>query len=302
MTSKSEDTEKDLNQTIQLLALENRRLKNFIEIDKSLSLERDINRLLPLVMTKISDADKPGTGWKCQPIGIIHSCYKEKFGIPRQAGLVPEAEAEIEIFSPYNQEEAFRGLEAFSHIWILFFFHAIRHHGWKSTVRPPRLGGNQRVGVFTTRSGFRPNRIGLSAVKLERITKKKETLILKITGGDFLDDTPILDIKPYLPYADNIPEASGGFASESPLKENKVTFSPEALSACLAKEKEGLSKLRRLIVQILANDPRPGYFSSKSSPSRNQFGFKLYDVDVKWEVREKKIHVTGIETCGSNGK
>ncbi len=241
-----------------------------------------------------------GKKLKIQPIGIIHSCYKEKFGIPRQAGLVPEAEAEIEIFSPYNQEEAFRGLEEFSHIWILFIFHAIRRNGWKSTVRPPRLGGNQRVGVFTTRSGFRPNRIGLSAVKLEQITKEKETLVLKITGGDFLDDTPILDIKPYLPYADSILEASGGFASESPPQGNQVTFSPEALSACLAKEKEGLPKLRRLIVQVLANDPRPGYFSNK--PSRNQFGFKLYDVDVKWEVKGKKIHVTGIETCGSNRK
>ena len=237
---------------------------------------------------------------KFQPIGIIHSCYKEKFGIPRQAGLIPEAEAEIEIFSPYNREEAFRGLEEFSHIWILFIFHAIRQNGWKSTVRPPRLGGSRRIGVFTTRSGFRPNRIGLSAVKLEHIAKEKETLVLKITGGDFLDDTPILDIKPYLPYADSISEAFGGFASESPPKRNTVTFSPDALSACLVKEKEGLPKLRRLIVQILANDPRPAYFSNK--PSRNKFGFKLYDFDVKWEIKGERIHVTGIEKCGATGK
>jgi len=251
-------------------------------------------------MTIITGADKTETKLKFQPIGIIHSCYKEKFGIPRQAGLVEEAEAEIEIFSPYNREEAFRGLEEFSHIWILFIFHAIHHNVWKSTVRPPRLGGSRRLGVFTTRSGFRPNRIGLSAVKLEHITKEKKTLLLKITGGDFLDDTPILDIKPYLPYADSISEASGGFASKSPTKKNNVTFSPEALSTCLAKEKEGLPKLRRLIVQILENDPRPAYFYKK--PPRNTFGFKLYDFDVKWEVHGETMHVTGIEKCGSNRK
>lgn len=151
-----------------------------------------------------------------EPIGVIRSCFREKFGIPRQAGLVAEAPATLEIMAPYNRAEAFRGLAEFSHVWIVFLFHDINRDGWRPTVRPPRLGGNKRVGVFATRSGYRPNPIGLSAVALEKITQESGKLRLHLTGGDFLDGTPVLDVKPYVPYADRLPAATGGFAAAPP--------------------------------------------------------------------------------------
>ncbi len=231
-----------------------------------------------------------------QQIGIIHSCFKEKFGIPRQAGLVTEAKAELEILSPYDREEAFRGLTEFSHIWILFIFHAINNE-WKTCVRPPRLGGNKKIGVFATRSGFRPNNIGLSAVKLKSIVKKKNKIIITIKGGDFLDQTPVLDIKPYLPYADKISKATGGFASEAPTKKNEVEFTPDAYVTCREKEKSRYPYLQKLITQILENDPRPAYYSQK--PSRNIFGMKIYDIDVKWKISKDKIIVFAITNCHS---
>ena len=177
-----------------------------------------------------------------QHIGIIHSCFTEKFGIPRQSGLVSEAPAEVEIVAPYNREEAFRGLETFSHIWILFVFHGLKAKNWKPCVRPPRLGGNQRIGVFATRSGFRPNRIGLSSVALMNITYENSRITLSVKGGDFLDQTPVLDIKPYLPYADIIPSAVGGFAAEAPPSTTAIEFSPQARATCREKETTGLPR------------------------------------------------------------
>ena len=131
-------------------------------------------------------------------IGTIHSCYKEKFGIPRQPGLV-SSPATIVIDSSFSKDEAFRELETFSHVWVIFVFNGIENKKWKSTVRPPRLGGNQRIGVFASRSMFRPNPIGLSVVELKNIERKGSKIILNIIGGDFLDLTPVLDIKPYIP-------------------------------------------------------------------------------------------------------
>jgi tRNA-Thr(GGU) m(6)t(6)A37 methyltransferase TsaA len=230
-----------------------------------------------------------------QHIGIIHSCFTEKFGIPRQAGLVPEAHAEVEIFPPFNREEAFRRLETFSHIWVLFVFHAIKEKHWKPCVRPPRLGGNQKIGVFATRSGFRPNRIGLSAVKLKTITKEASSIKLTIKGGDFLDQTPVIDIKPYLPYADIIPTATGGFASKAPESKMNIEFSPQARSTCIEKENNGHPDLYTLIVQTLMGDPRPAYYARK--PIRKTFGVKLYDLDIKWELKDDHIIVTAIDSC-----
>ncbi|RPJ82765.1 MAG: tRNA (N6-threonylcarbamoyladenosine(37)-N6)-methyltransferase TrmO [Deltaproteobacteria bacterium] len=230
-----------------------------------------------------------------QQIGIIHSCFTEKFGIPRQSGLIPEAHAELEIFPPYNREEAFRRLETFSHIWILFIFHAIKTKEWKPCVRPPRLGGNQKIGVFASRSGFRPNRIGLSAVKLLAITKGDSCIKLMIQGGDFLDQTPVLDIKPYLPYADAIPSATGGFATERPKTKMKIEFSSKARSSCIEKEKQGYPGLCELIVQTLSSDPRPAYHSQR--PLRKKFGVKLYHFNIKWEIMDDHILVSEIEDC-----
>jgi tRNA-Thr(GGU) m(6)t(6)A37 methyltransferase TsaA len=230
-----------------------------------------------------------------QHIGIIHSCFTEKFGIPRQSGLVPEAHAEVEIFPPYNREEAFRRLETFSHIWILFIFHAIKTKEWKPCVRPPRLGGNQKIGVFASRSGFRPNRIGLSAVKLLTIAKVDSCIKLMIQGGDFLDQTPVLDIKPYLPYADAIPSATGGFAAERPKTKIKIEFSSKARSTCIEQEKQGYPGLHELIVQTLSSDPRPAYHSQK--PLRKKFGVKLYHFNIRWEIMDDHILVSEIENC-----
>ncbi|RJP79038.1 MAG: tRNA (N6-threonylcarbamoyladenosine(37)-N6)-methyltransferase TrmO [Desulfobacteraceae bacterium] len=230
-----------------------------------------------------------------QHIGIIHSCFTEKFGIPRQSGLVSEAPAEVEIFPPYNREEAFRKLETFSHIWILFVFHAIKIKDWKPCVRPPRLGGNQKVGVFATRSGFRPNRIGMSSVRLMNIRQEGSCIILSVKGGDFLNQTPVLDIKPYLPYADMIPSAAGGFAAAAPESELAVEFSPQALETCTEIEKQSCPGLSKLIVQTLSIDPRPAYHSHRPVPK--VFGVKLYNFNIKWEISDDGILVTSIENC-----
>ncbi len=235
------------------------------------------------------------------PIGIIHSCFKEKFGIPRQAGLVDDAIAEIELYPPYDREETLKGLEGFSHIWVIFIFHDHLGKGWKPMVRPPRLGGNHKMGVFATRSGFRPNPIGLSAVKLTSIKKRPKKVTLNIKGVDFLDKTPVLDIKPYLPYADAIDAASGGYASKEPACSLKVEFSPEALLVCLEKEKKGIPNFKRFIRSILENDPRPAYYSHNPQP-RKQFGIRVFDVDVKWKIEGEKIIVTTIQNLTSATK
>ena len=145
------------------------------------------------------------------PIGIVHSPFKEKFGIPRQPGLVPEAKARLEVLPPYDRSEAFCGLEDFSHIWVTFVFHEAICTRWQPTVRPPRLGGNRRIGVFSSRSPFRPNPIGMSVVALEGISNIEGKIELQLAGVDLLDGTPVLDIKPYIPYADSLPDARSGF-------------------------------------------------------------------------------------------
>ncbi len=231
------------------------------------------------------------------PIGIIHSCFKEKFGIPRQPGLVPLATAELELLPPYNREEALRGLDGFSHIWITFVFHGTMAGGWKPTVRPPRLGGNKRIGVFATRSTFRPNPIGLSAVRLTGIAKRKNGLFLELAGVDLLDQTPVLDIKPYLPYSDIIEEATGGFAPSPPEEDITVHFSGEAEAALAEREMRGGTHLRPFIVQMLGSDPAPAYRSASQNAGRS-FGARVFDLDIRWEINGKALLVTAVETPG----
>jgi tRNA-Thr(GGU) m(6)t(6)A37 methyltransferase TsaA len=226
------------------------------------------------------------------PIGFVRSCFREKFGIPRQPGLVPAARATLELLPPYNQPAAVRGLEAFSHLWLLFVFHGVPAGRWQPTVRPPRLGGNRRLGVFATRSAFRPNPIGLSAVKLDRIAVRQGQVVLHLAGVDLLDGTPVLDIKPYLPYADRIAEASGGFAPEAPETGLAVEFSPAASRFCAAWP---ANDLRELIGQILRQDPRPAY--ERADPTPQLHGMKLYDLDVLWEIRGGVAYVTEIVEC-----
>ncbi|MGL4678266.1 MAG: tRNA (N6-threonylcarbamoyladenosine(37)-N6)-methyltransferase TrmO, partial [Plesiomonas shigelloides] len=162
------------------------------------------------------------------PIGVIQSPYKEKFAVPRQPGLVQDGNGELRLLPPYNQPDAVRGLEQFSHIWLVFVFHQTQEQGWRPTVRPPRLGGNERLGVFATRSTFRPNPIGLSKVELRGIKVHGGEVYLELGSLDLVDGTPILDIKPYLPYVDSEPEARAGFAQEAPQSDMQVLFSAAA--------------------------------------------------------------------------
>lgn len=224
------------------------------------------------------------------PIGVIRSCFREKFGIPRQPGLVPAARATLELLSPYSQPVAVRGLEDFSHLWLVFVFHAIPAGRWQPTVRPPRLGGNRRLGVFATRSPFRPNPIGLSVVKLDDIAIRQGQVVLHLAGVDLLDGTPVLDIKPYLPYSDCIRDSTGGFAPGMPEMGLVVEFSPAANRFCAAWP--GGGDLRELICQILRQDPRPAY--ERADPTPQCHGMKLYNLDVRWETREGVAQVTEI--------
>lgn len=231
-------------------------------------------------------------------IGMIQSCYTDKFGIPRQPGLVKSATATLELLPPFNQPEAFRGLEGFSHVWITFVFHQSvskdppsQSSGvtdWKATVRPPRLGGNERVGVFASRSNFRPNPIGLSVVELKSV----EGIKLTLGGGDFLDGTPVLDIKPYIPYSDSIPNAKGAFASEPPRPGNSVAFLPEVEQKFQGLETEARPNLRQLISDMLAYNPRPAY--QKDDPDRI-FGTTVFDLEIKWKQSHERIEVVSIQ-------
>ena len=223
-------------------------------------------------------------------IGIIHSCYKEKFGIPRQPGLVSST-ATIEMAIEYSQDDAFREIETFSHIWVFFVFHAIENKDWKPTVRPPRLGGNQRVGVFASRSMFRPNPIGLSVVELKSVERVKDKVVLTILGGDFLDSTPVIDIKPYIPYVDSIDTAKSGYAVEKPDSKFDVIFS-ESVQEKIRKAEEKYPRLSIIITEILKLDPRPAYHEKKQI--KKEFAIKLYEYDLKWHVDENKIIVTAL--------
>lgn len=227
--------------------------------------------------------------YKFQVIGRIRACYKEKFGIPRQPGLV-RVPASIEILPAFSTPEAFRGLQAFSHIWISFVFHQAPDEHWKPTVRPPRLGGNERVGVFASRSMFRPNRLGLSVVELTAIRQTASGMILDIMGGDFLDGTPVLDIKPYLPYVDAIPQARSGYAPRAPAASLQVRFA-DHLAAFFEHHASAFPDLKRTLEQILQYDPRPAY---QCGDETREYSMRLYDFDVKWHVEQDIVWVSDI--------
>lgn len=228
-----------------------------------------------------------------EPIGIIESCFKEKFGIPRQPGLVPAAKATLILKAPYNQTEALTGLEDFSHIWLIYIFHGVEQGKWKPTVRPPRLGGNRRTGVFATRSNFRPNPIGLSVVKLERIIAAGADVRLELSGVDLLEGTPVLDIKPYLPYADGIADAKGGFAPDAPERCLAVEFTPEARVIGQQLDAGPAPGILDLIEQVLKLDPRPAYIGDSSSD--RVYGFRIMDFDVKWRIEGGNAIIMAIE-------
>ncbi len=209
-------------------------------------------------------------------IARIETDFKEKFGIPRQSGLVKELKGRI-IFEPeYRNPDALRGLEGYSYIWLLWEFEGVPKDNWSATVRPPRLGGNKQMGVFATRSPFRPNPIGLSSVKLDGIELHTENgPVLHVSGIDLRDNTPIYDIKPYLPYVDCHTDAAGGFAQEVKDYRLEVEF-PKELLAKIPTEK------RKAIIEVLKQDPRPSYHND---PER-KYGVNFADLDVRFVVEE----------------
>ncbi|MCL4157993.1 UNVERIFIED_CONTAM: hypothetical protein GTU68_003715 [Idotea baltica] len=228
------------------------------------------------------------------PIGLISSCFKEKFGIPRQPGLVTATIAQLTLDESFS-EESVRELDGFSHIWLQFVFHQTQEQGWKPMVRPPRLGGNKKVGVFASRSTFRPNPIGLSVVELERIESKSSQIVLHLRGCDLLDGTPVLDIKPYLPYADAIPEAKGGYANEGPVKKMTVLMSDELIQACKHASNRLGEDVEVLIRQLLELDPRPSYHENNTNLKRI-YSMKLHDFDLSWQYCENNaIKVLSID-------
>ena len=214
------------------------------------------------------------------PIAHIRSPFETKFGVPRQSGLVPELTAEIVFTPPYRNPDALRGIEGFDYLWLLWHFSAARQEGWSPTVRPPRLGGNARLGVFATRSPFRPNPIGLSCVRLLEVSHDSRGPVLRVAGADLMDGTPIFDIKPYLPYADAHPEAAGGFTEEVPRRQLEVEIPATLLTQIPAASRTALTG-------VLAQDPRPSY---QSDPSRI-YGMRFAGLEVRFTVDGDRLRV-----------
>lgn len=217
-------------------------------------------------------------------IARIHSDFPTKFGIPRQSGIVPVVSTIV--FEPeYRVDEALRGIEGYSHLWLIWEFSQAVREDWSPTVRPPRLGGNTRMGVFATRSPFRPNPIGLSSVKLVGMERTEEGTVLQVEGADLCDGTPILDIKPYLPFTDSHPDAVGGFSDPVREKELRVEISPELLEKVPENKRDALQK-------VLAHDPRPSY---QHDPER-VYGMAFAGMEVKFRVDGDLLTVAAVES------
>jgi len=229
-------------------------------------------------------------------IGVIHSCFTEKFGIPRQPGLVKSATARLDLFPSYGREEMVRGLDQFSHIWVHFLFHQAVADGWKPTVRPPWLGGKKRVGVFASRSPHRPNHLGLSVVRLEAVVHRQGRSFLELSGVDLLDGTPVIDIKPYIPYCDCLPSASCGYATgERP--EVELRFSDQAASFCAGYQERTGRNIRRLIEEMIRHDPRP----ASQKGNKSGFGMLLWEVNIRWRVEKDRFFVENCEEIRVGG-
>ena len=218
-------------------------------------------------------------------IATVKSNFKTKFGIPRQSGLIPEIKSKIIFTKEFRNPEALRGIEEFSHLWLIWKFSENESENWSATVRPPRLGGNKRMGVFATRSPFRPNPIGLSCVKLERVIYNTENgTVLEVSGADLLDGTPIYDIKPYIPYTDSHTEAVGGFST---------AVYGDLLEVIIPEDIENSLPCDIIIPlkKILAGDPRPAYQNDEN----RVYSFEFSDYRIKFTVADKTLTVTEIE-------
>lgn len=219
-----------------------------------------------------------------EAIAYIHTDFKEKFGIPRQSGLV-NSKGYITFVPKYNNPDAVRGLEQFSHIWLIWDFSRAHKEEWSPTVRPPRLGGNKRVGVFATRSPFRPNSLGLSCVRLTKVeTGGPRGVVLHVEGADILDGTPIFDIKPYLTYADCKPDALCGFASDAPREMREVIFECE-IPSLMDSDTAGA------VAGILKQDPRPSY----QEDEEKIYGMRYGDFEIRFKAEQSRIRVVEID-------
>ena len=229
-----------------------------------------------------------------EPVGIVRSCFGGKFGIPRQPGLCPAAWGRLVFHPPFRSPEAIRGIEGFSHLWLVFGFHGTAGPGWKPTVRPPRLGGNKRVGVFASRSTFRPNGLGLSLVRLEGIDAGcEEGPVLLLGGLDLLDGTPVFDVKPYLPYAESVPEAAGGFAGDA-ISRLPVEVGPFAEAAF-----EMLPpRARAVLLEALSLDPRPP--AGAAEPGRI-YGASLCGCNVRFTIDGGICRILAIDPAEGSG-
>ena len=217
-------------------------------------------------------------------IARIKSDFREKFGIPRQSGIVQNLRSTIRFESEFRNAEALRGLEGFSHLWIMWIFSENIRSTWSPTVRPPRLGGNKRLGVFATRSSFRPNPIALSCVKIEQINLNgAEGPEIIVSGADLMDGTPIVDIKPYLPYTDAHPEAMGGFADA--VRQIKLHVKETDVLRKVSTDK------RSALIEVLEQDPRPAY---QNDPERT-YGFTFANYEIKFKVQDNELEVVSVE-------
>jgi len=245
--------------------------------------------------------------WSFKNIAIMHSPCKEKFAVPRQSGLATALTGQIEILPPYDRDEAFVALEGFSHIWVLAVFHlnkSITKNSkikqlWQPTIRPPRLGGNKRIGVFASRSPYRPNPISLSVFKLNAITRRANKLLLDVSGTDLVDGTPIIDIKPYIQYADSIADAESGYVDLVTTTQLSVEFSEKAIEQCVSIANllpsviENLNdrQLQRVIIELVQLDPKPAY---KLDQTPQEFGLKLFDLNIRFSVIQQSALILSV--------
>lgn len=225
---------------------------------------------------------------QCDPIAVVRSCFGGKFAVPRQPGLCPDAWGELVFHETYRSREAVRGIEGFSHLWLIFGFHATASEGWRPTVRPPRLGGDERIGVFASRSTFRPNGLGLSVVRLEGVDfDRKDGPVLKLGGLDLIDGTPVYDIKPYLAYSDAVADAVSGYAPEAPVRlPVEIDASAETAFASLD------PRAAKVIVQALSLDPRP---ATAADDGERVFGADLCGRNVKFRVIDGVCRIVAVE-------